>query len=817
MFLPIHARLQPLCNALLLFALIIVAPVATAAGGGKGGANPDFTKGEKIPEGASHTWNLGATGASGWMYSDRLTTIGARQIYITEVAKGSPAESVLREGDVLLGVMGKRFSYDARTEFGKALTLAESPEGRGRLRVIRWRSGATQEVQIRLPELGAYSATAPYDCPKSKKILEQGCAWLAEQMEDPKYRRNPYERSLNALALLASGDKQYLPLVKREAELAAASNPGGYKSWWYGPVMIFLSEYVIATGDKSVMPGLERLTLEAANGQSDVGSWGHRFALPEGHLPGYGMMNAPGVPMTIGLVLAREAGVKDPQLDLAIHRSSTLLRFYVGKGSIPYGDHSPWIQTHDDNGKNGMAAVLFHLLGDKEAAEYFSRMSVACHGAERDTGHTGNFFNITWSIPGINVSGPNAIGAWMKQFGAWHHDLARTHEGRFVHLGPPGTRPDRFNGWDCTGAYMLHYAMPLKQTRLTGKGKAVAPQITKAEAEKLVQDGQGWNNKDRNSFYDALSEQVLLDRLTSWSPVVRDRAGMALNRRKAEVLPQLIKNLSSDDYYTRLGACEGIQHLRGDKAAAVPALMKTLDADDMWLRINAAEAMQSIGGPAKAAAVPKLLERLAQGPSPADPRGMEQRYLSFVMFGRSGLIGRSVDGVDRELLAKAILAGLTNQDGKARSEVSNIYNQLTLEEIRPLLPAIHQAVIKIAPSGIMFASGVRLNGLRILAKHNVAEGLTAAVYMLDNQKPHGKDRRTRDILNVIVSYGVHAQAHLPKLEADLAAAEEEKRKLRHRRNSPVPDYYRDAIQKIKAATKKPELINLEGPRVGLAN
>ena len=34
--------------------------------------NPDFTKGDPIPEGAKHDWNLGATGARGWIYSNPI-------------------------------------------------------------------------------------------------------------------------------------------------------------------------------------------------------------------------------------------------------------------------------------------------------------------------------------------------------------------------------------------------------------------------------------------------------------------------------------------------------------------------------------------------------------------------------------------------------------------------------------------------------------------------------------------------------------------------------------------------------------------------
>lgn len=49
-------------------------------------------------------------------------------------------------------------------------------------------------------------------------------------------------RSLNALALLASGDPAYLPLVKKEAQWAADFKPDGMKTWQYGYVMMLLSE-----------------------------------------------------------------------------------------------------------------------------------------------------------------------------------------------------------------------------------------------------------------------------------------------------------------------------------------------------------------------------------------------------------------------------------------------------------------------------------------------------------------------------------------------------------------------------------------------
>jgi len=111
---------------LALVALFSAPLPALAAGKGQALSVPDFTKGDAIPAKAKHDWTLGATGARVWIFSDKLSTSEARQIAITKVAKGSPADGVLNVGDVILGVGGKPFSYDPRTEFGKALTSAET-------------------------------------------------------------------------------------------------------------------------------------------------------------------------------------------------------------------------------------------------------------------------------------------------------------------------------------------------------------------------------------------------------------------------------------------------------------------------------------------------------------------------------------------------------------------------------------------------------------------------------------------------------------------------------------------------------------------
>ncbi|MCY3006900.1 MAG: DUF6288 domain-containing protein [Planctomycetota bacterium] len=800
-------------NQTVFFALVFVFSAfgaSYAAEGGQAAEVPDFTQGAKIPDDAKHDWNLGATGLRGWMYCDKMVTSDARQIAITKVAKGSPAYGILEVGDVILGVGGKPFSYDPRTEMGKALTAAESEAGNGELTLSRWRAGSSEEVVLKIPVLGTYSATAPYDCPKSKRILEQGCRELAKRMENPSYARrlDPIPRSLNALALLASGQESYLPLIQKEAQWAASFKDEGMATWYYGYVMMLLAEYKIATGDDSVMPGLKRLALEAANGQSAVGSWGHRFARPDGRLYGYGMMNSPGLPLTISMIMAREAGVEDPALDRAIELSVRLMRFYIHKGAIPYGDHHPWIETHEDNGKCGMASVLFNLIGESKGAEFFSRMSVAAHGPERDTGHTGNFFNILWSLPGISQSGPNATGAWMKEFGGWYFDLARRYDGSFLHQGPPENDRDSYAGWDCTGSYLLAYAMPLKKLYLTGKKSDAVPKLDVATAESLIDDGRGWNNKDRNGFYDALSNEQLLERLGSWSPVVRERAAMALGRRKNVPVEPLIQMLDSPSLEARYGACQGLIQLRRRGMPAVAALQKTLAQDDLWLRIKAAEALAAIGKPAMQT-VPQLLELLAQVDIENDPRGMQQRYLSFALFERDGMLGRSLDGVDREALYNAVRAGLKNQDGRARGSIGSVYRQLSLGEILPLLPAIHEAIIQPAPSGEMFADGIRVEGLRLLAEHHIEEGISALVLYTRDQNPWESQNRTPELMKILLSYGTHAKGVIPELTKIANYFEKEEEDFPRDLGLMKAKSVRETIAAIQAATDTPALIRLK--------
>ncbi len=784
------------------FAAAVFALIATlTARAAEAPPVPDFTQGDA--PGKSHDWTLGPTGARGWIHTANGHSRDARQILVTEVADGSPAAGVLDKGDVILGVAGKPFSEDARIAFAKAIAAAES--GSGSLRLTRWRAGAEETAELKLPVLGAYSETAPYDCEKSRRIVELGCASLARRMAAPDYARknNAITRSLNGLALLASGKPEFLPLLKSEAQFAADFSTDGFVSWFYGFQMMFVAEYVMTTGDTSVMSGLERLALETARGQSAVGTWGHRFS-PNGYnLMGYGAMNAPGLPLTIGMVLAREAGVKHPDLDRGIARAAGFLRWYVNKGAIPYGDHQPFF-AHEDNGKCAAAAVLFDLLGDREAAEFFAKMSAAAY-SERERGHTGNYFNMLWALSGVARCGPLTTGAYWKEQG-WYYDLARGWDTSFVYQGSPAGEEEhgKYKGWDCSGSYLLGYAMSLKGLRLTGKKGFSVPPLDAAQTAEVIAAGRDYTYKGDENLYEKRTTPQLAAGLASWSPFVRGRSAAALGKREGDFVPSLLKMLAGPNRDARYGAIAALGALGPRADAAAPQLRAALADPDPWVQCLAATVLPELGPEARRASVGDLLALIVRS-NPADPRRQSARYASFALFSpfpgsRSprSILAQSLEGVDRAQLYPAIEALLQHEDSVPRGAASKTYNHLSDADLVAMLPAIVQAIEKPAPSNEMFADGVRTAGLDLLSRLHIREGLELGVALIEPDR-WGAERRATACLASLQRYGAHARAVLPRLQEVRAQFVAAKRPLAE---------FDKVIAAIESSTETPTLVSL---------
>ncbi len=743
-----------------LLVSVNAAVLSAAVPSPKGKPGPlDFTKGDEPTK--ARDVNLGPTGMRGWMWAWRQRTADARQILVTEVASGSPADGVMAKGDVILGVGAKPFGSDARIAFGKAITAAETKAAKGLLKLIRWRAGKTQNVELKLKVMGSYSATAPYDCEKSKAIFDQGCKALAAKG----LRRANIPTDLAALALLASGKKEHRAMLAAYVKDVGRTLGDGVWWWHYGYGDLFLAEYYLATKDKAALPILRETVLEIAAFQSPVGTWGHEHKLTNGLLHGYGSMNQTGLCVTIPLVIAQKAGVGRPQIDSAIAKSAAFVRWYVGKGSIPYGDHAPWLE-HEDNGKNSMGAVLYDLLGDAEAASYFSKMATAGF-TERESGHTGNYFNLAWALMGVSRSGPNATGAYLKETG-WYYDLARRWDGTFAHQGIPGQAGDSYRNWDATGGYLLSYGLGLKSLYITGKAPSKTPALTAAQAESVVEDGRNFTFWDGEASYDHMTDEELFSRLSNWSPIVRLRAARSLGHHKGDYTARLVKMLSSKNADETYGACEALVQLGPRAKAAVPKLCELIKGDDPWLVSLAVKALGNQDDATRKAVTEDLL-KLATRKIPGDSRLHVQRALAAVLFakprgGQAGLFAESLayDG-DEKLLVAAFGSILQNEDARTRGLLAGAVKSVKDgKQLAVYLPAIIEATRTSAPSDMMFADGIRMTGLDLLARMRISEGMQFCVDQIDPSR-WGWPGRIPRCLAALKQYGGNARDLLPQL------------------------------------------------------
>ncbi len=109
----------------------------------------------------------------------------------------------------------------------------------------------------------------------------------------------------------------------------------------------------------------------------------------------------------------------------------------------------------------------------------------------------------------------------------------------------------------------------------------------------------------------------------------------------------------------------------------------------------------------------------------------------------------------------------------------------------------------------MFADGVRLNGLKVLASHHIEEGMQAAADYLRTQNPWASEHRTPEILEVLDAYGSEAQSVIPHLEETAALFDKGEVNFPKNLSKQKAKAVRDAVQKIKSAKDHPELRSLK--------
>jgi hypothetical protein len=782
-------------SALLTVTLAI--PFTHAARGNKAQQDkePDYTQGEKLLL-KPHVWSIGPTGASGVMWYKENRTDETRMIQIDEVEKGTPSDGILRKGDVILGVGQQSFQSDPRKAMATAIGEAEAADGK--LQLMIWRpadgkKGETMSISIALPILGAYSATSPWRCEKTEALVDNACAALVNHGLFRKDRNgNPVRKAgvpntIDALGLLSTGDKQYMPVVTDyiniiKDQVSKPEELREMKSWYLAYYNILLCEYFLMTSDKDVLPTIQTIAARVVDGRSGVGTWSHSMRLPgQNFASAYGSMNQIGLTLTISLILAQKCGVEVKDLDTAINQSLDFFRYFYEKGSIPYGDHQPG-NGLAGNGKSAQTAVMFNLAGEKAPATYFTCLTIASYNQLED-GHTGHFFNGLWGPMGAACGGPEAAASYSKNV-RWFTETERRFDGSFVYQpGYSSGELGKYTGWSTAGSRLLQYCLPRKQLYITGKGESCVPMITGDALQAVAEVGN--LDKDLKAQTTPHTTEELLAMLRSWSPAVREAAARQLGQQEDDVVDRLIAMLDSSKRFARYGACDGLAFAGRNSAKAVEALVKRVqDADDMNLRYFASKALQ-IPRPKRGAedqyrhalgdacrqAGPAMLALLAtRQPGDESQDSLYGMIAETLFYGGSAQgyegyypHGEGLDTVDRKLIVPAIKALLANRNGRARGAASSVYPHLTAEELAQLWPDIYRSTKYQAPSGVMFSAEVRANGLALLADKGYQEGIELAMEMI-RQEGWGHHKRNPAAFAALAKYGGHIKPYLPELK-----------------------------------------------------
>jgi Family of unknown function (DUF6288)/HEAT repeats len=698
----------------------------------------------------------------------------------------------------------------------QAITDAEKTENRGQLGLLVWRKGKTGTVTLTLPVMGTFSPTSPANCEKTNQIVDQIATGIIEKGG---LKEDSIPACINALGLLSTGEQKHLPALK---EFAHKIGPPDTKmelgtsmsTWHLAYTMIFLAEYYAATKDDHVLPALTEMSTKMAMGRNGVGTWGHKTASkPHGQASGYGNMNAVGVPVTIGLVLAQRCGIKNREIDDAVRMSADFLRYFIDKGALPYGDHEPYVLAFDNNGSSSMAAVLYDLLGEKEAASYFTAMTLASV-REREDGHTGPYFSMVWGGLGAACGGDDATSAFMKEM-RWYYELMRQPGGgvRYQPVLRGGQEMgayDRKPTWNTAGAALMHYCAPRRKLHIIGKGGRTNPPMSGAEIEECIR-------VCAKDFYKDRTAVELLKLLEHPLPPTRQRAAKELGGRQDNVVPQLLALLDSPNRYARYGACEGLRYASQDSAKAADALIaKALTSDDYTLRYYGALAFgkpkdsQGFGSTAKRAG-PALLKLAATDDLKNDPMRKLQATVSSVLT-YSGIAkkfsgiypdGKGLETMDRKQLYPAIRSFFTNPNGGARSGGSDICGILKKEELEGLWGEIYEAAQGQAPSGDQFAGGARKENLELLAYYHFKEGMDLIMYNIQHPR-HGTRGFNPVLVDMLKSYGTHAKPLVPVIRETIRSNISEKQ-VDEKYFKDLEDKYRA----IETSTATPEIRSIK--------
>jgi hypothetical protein len=342
-------------------------------------------------------------------------------------------------------------------------------------------------VTIDLPPLyGTYSRTFPYDCPKTDRVLDELNNYLLKrQRPDGLWHSRPHINAFAGLALLASGNEEFLPAIKHAAKACAEGTDDridyqGLDCWKYSLYGIFLAEYYLITNEPWVLPELQEINHWLSQAQMKNGGWGHRPAnRPGGN--GYGAINILTMQSKIAWGLMIRCGL---DVDRARYRAAHefVVRGTNNIGYVWYKDGGRQNQGYADMGRTGASAVAHHVspVGDNEYRE-LALLHARCIGQHPTTfpdTHGSPLLGMAWTALGA-LPDP-AMFRKLMDHNRWHFALAQCPDGSFYYQPNRDNNPQDYVADPrlCASAVTaLILAVKHQQLQITGAKPVMARPI----------------------------------------------------------------------------------------------------------------------------------------------------------------------------------------------------------------------------------------------------------------------------------------------------------------------------------------------------
>ncbi|MHC4199045.1 MAG: DUF6288 domain-containing protein [Planctomycetota bacterium] len=443
-----------------------------------------FHEGKKLKDGTEFPWGVKSAfppddKVGGWYVNLGQTGIRAKlsgksplTFEVMYVFEGSPAAGRIVKGDLVVGVNGRRFREPlkkvgkgerpgAMVDFGNALEESEgNPKLKGIIELVVLRDKKSMKVPVKIKQYGRFAKGFPYgNCRKTQLILQECCDYLVKT--HGRGRKGQWASGryhvvfIPGLALMATGDRRYMPVVKSAAKYFTDKVPEStyFGGWLYSFAGIFLSEYYHVTKDRSVLKELEHVNAflvaqqyprenlfpvgsrdyDARRGE---GGFGHRGWGTKDSPHGYGAFNVTTAPALAAWSLMQRTGIDVPQ------KSVDLAHAFVERGTsrIGYVWYKDKVRNHkdvSDLGRTG-SAVLAHVLsptGGQAYLDYATRGSrlIATYSGNVTGTHASSSVGLMWSVLGTSATSERDYAELMGNL-KWFINLMHCHDGSFFPL-----------------------------------------------------------------------------------------------------------------------------------------------------------------------------------------------------------------------------------------------------------------------------------------------------------------------------------------------------------------------------------------------